>query len=403
MDRELRKSDQAFLREYNIKKVRRILRDKGPLSRVELSALASLDKKTITNIINSMLENNEVQALSKVSEGAGRPKENLALSGSFCRCIGLDVGGTHISGVILDYTGEKLCEYSIDLASMSSDMLLSLCDLVINELLKESGLSIEQIYKVGVSFPGHVDSRTGKAILAENMHGWQELSIAELFLTKYSKEVLADDCSRLMALAELRYGAGRDDENFIVFDLGLGIGCGLVINRRIFPGSRGMSGEVGHTIVKVDGPRCTCGRNGCIESLAAGWALTKQATELLEKGKSPILYETTNKNTVVPTSREISLAAMLGDESCKKLLKDAGRYIAIGIINAISIVNPSKVIIGGRLIRKNEIMCDEIVNTVIRESIPELLKGTRIEISELGSMASAMGAAAMCFESFFEE
>ncbi len=402
MSNEYSKSDQSFLRSYNIKKVRSILRNEGSCSRVDLSAKANLDKKTITNIINEMLADGEVIVVSKSSSGVGRPKENLALNGAYMYSIGLDVGGTHVSGVIMDYTGKVLCDHSIDIASMSSDILMQLCNYIIEELLKKSEFTIDQIDKIGLAFPGYIDSKTGEAKLNENIKGWRNLPLADLFRKKYDVEIMVDDCSRLMALAELRYGAGREVNDFIVFDLGLGIGCGIVINGEVFYGSMGMSGEVGHTIVKVDGPRCTCGRNGCIESIASGWALTKQAAELLDRGESSLLNEATSGNTRIPTVKEIGLAARLGDEKCLQLLKNAGRYIAIGIMNSISIINPSKVIVGGRLIQDNVIMFQEIVETVKREALHEMIKDLKIEASQLGDLATAIGAASLCLESYFE-
>ena len=401
--KEYSKSDQAFLRSYNIKKVRGILRNEKSCSRVDLSTMANLDKKTITNIINDMLSDGEVTVVSKSNDGVGRPKENLALNGEFVHCIGLDVGGTHLTGVIMDYTGKVLCDHSIDIAGMNSDILMQLCDLVIEELLSKSNFTLDRIDKIGIAFPGYIDSKTGEAKLTENIKGWQRLPLAELFHKKYNVEIVVDDCSRLMALSELRYGAGRRGSNFIVFDLGLGIGCGIVINGKVFYGAMGMSGEVGHTIVKVDGPHCTCGRNGCIESIASGWALTDQALELLHQKESPLLYEATNKNTKTPTVKEIGLAAKLGDEKCLQLLKNAGKYIGIGIVNSISIINPSKVIVGGRLIQDNDIMFQEIVRTVKREALPEMIRDIKIEASQLGELATAMGAATLCLENYFED
>lgn len=402
MSNEYGKSDQTFLRSYNKKKIRSILRDEGSCSRVDLSAKANLDKKTITNIINEMLADGEVIVVSKSNDGVGRPKENLALNGEYQHCIGLDAGGTHVSGVIIDYSEKVLCDHSIDIASMSSDILMQLCNFIIEELLNKSGFTIDRIDKIGIAFPGYIDSKTGEARLTENIKGWRNLPLADLFRKNYDVDIMVDDCSRLMALAELRYGAGRDVKDFIVFDLGLGIGCGIVINDKVFHGSMGMSGEVGHTIVKVDGPRCTCGRNGCIESIASGWALTNQAVELLKREESPLLFEATNRNTRTPTVKEIGLAAKLGDEKCLQLLKNAGRYIAIGIMNSISIINPSKVIIGGRLIQDNDIMFKEIVETVKREALHEMIKDLKIEASQLGELATAIGAATLCLENYFE-
>mgnify|MGYP005840381221 CR=1 FL=1 len=400
---EYKKSDQSFLRNFNIKKVLNILREYGPLSRVELAQVSNLDKKTITNIVNDMFANNQVKVVSIKNEGTGRPKEILSLNGDFRRCIGIDVGGTHITGVILDFTGRVLCSHSVDINSnVEPVMLINLCDYIINQLFKKSGLSIYDIEEIGVSFPGHVDVESGAAVLSENLPNWDNVLVKRILGEKYGKPVLMDDCSRLMTLAELWYGEGVNCDNFIVFDLGLGIGCGIVINRSIYVGSKGKSGEVGHTIVKVDGPECTCGRSGCIESLASGWALSKQAEKLVKDFPDSMLAETARHMSRSPSTQDIVLAAELGDSECRELLTNAGRFIGIGIANSISLFNPSKIIIGGRLVKDHEILISSIIDTVKLQTIPELYKDTIITTSSLGVIASAIGAATFCLEKYYK-
>ncbi|HHW30687.1 MAG TPA: ROK family protein [Clostridiaceae bacterium] len=397
------KSDQSFLRDFNTKKLLNILRERGPMSRVELAEVSNLDKKTVTNIVNDMFANNQVRVLATESTGLGRPKEILSLNGEFSRCIGIDLGGTHITGVIIDFTGNILASHSIDIHNnVETDILIQLCDLIISQLLKKAELSIDDISEIGVAFQGHIDVETGEAILSENVPNWNSVMFRTALKEKYKKEILMDDCSRLMTLAELWHGEGRYSDNFIVFDLGLGIGCGMVINGQIYAGSKGKSGEVGHTIVKVDGPECTCGRRGCIESLASGWALSKQAKMLAEKYPNGLLAEVTKNAYETPSTKDIVLAAELGDKECYDLLVNAGKCIAIGIANSISLINPSKVIIGGRLIKDNNILLESIIENVKLQTIPELYKDSIITTSKLGSTASAIGAATLCLKKHYE-
>jgi N-acetylglucosamine repressor len=398
-----KKSDQSFLRDFNTKKLLNILREHGPMSRVDLASISKLDKKTITNIVNDMFENNQVRVLSTESTGLGRPKEILTLNGEFSRCIGIDLGGTHITGVIIDFTGHILVSYNIDINNnVETEILIQLCEHIITQLLKKTDMSIDEISDIGISFPGHIDVETGETILSENIPNWDSMLFQDALKKKYNKELVMDDCSRLMTLAELWYGEGINSDNFIVFDLGLGIGCGMVINRNIFAGSKGKSGEVGHTIVKVDGPECTCGRRGCIESLASGWALSKQALTLVKKKPDGLLAEVTKSAYELPTTKDIVLAAELGDKECYDLLVNAGRCIAIGIANSISLINPSKVIIGGRLIKDNEILLNAIIENVKIQTIPELYRDTTITTSKLGTSASALGAATLCIKKHYE-
>ena len=289
-------------------------------------------------------------------------------------------------------------------------MLVRSCDHVIKQILKESGLTLEDIKEIGISFPGHLDNESGLTVLSENLPSWHNITIKKIFEEKYKKKIHIDDCSRLMALAELWYGQGINCDNFIVFDLGFGIGCGIVINREIFSGAGGKSGEVGHTIVKADGPECTCGRRGCIESLASGWALVRQGEELLRRFPKSILGQrvksrhNTRHDTKhnVLTTADIIFAANLGDENSKELLNSAGHYIAIGIANSISWFNPSKVILGGSLVQDNETLFNSIMESVKVQTMPSLYEDAVFSRSDLGRFASSIGAATLCLGQYYK-
>ena len=399
---EYTKSDQTFLKNYNVKKILNILRKYDSLSRIELATISSLDKKTITNIVNELLEKNQVKVAEKISDGNGRPKEMITLNGEYCKCIGVDLGGTHISGVVIDFTGKVICSNNIDLNNdMEPDTLIKLCYYIVDKLLAKTGLNRSDLTGIGVSIPGYVDKETGVSLFLENLPKWHQVALKRIFEEHYDVNICVDDCSRLMALSELWYGEGGDCDDFLVFDLGLGIGCGIVINRKIFAGSSGKAGEIGHTIVKVDGPICTCGRHGCIESLASGWAISHQAKTALDNGEKTLLSEIVLNGLHEPTIREIVLAAELGDEYCCNLLSDAGQYIGIGIANAISIFNPAKVIIGGRLVKDNSILLKKIKETAQAQIVPIIFEETQLIESKLGLYASAIGAATLCLEKYY--
>ena len=262
---EYGKSDQTFLRRFNHQKILNILRTNGPMSRIDLAKTSKLDKKTITNIVTDMLTKGQVHVSAVQKNGHGRSKEMLALSGDFCYCIGIDIGGTHVTAVLADFTAHILSSDNIDLHThIPPETILDMCDMLVESALKESGITMDKISGIGVTFPGILDHKTGKAILVENLPDWKNIPVKKIFEEKYDKPVFVEDCSRTMALAELWLGE-NDCDNFIVFDLGLGIGCGIVINQNLFTGSNGKSGEIGHMIVDINGPPCTCGRNGCIE------------------------------------------------------------------------------------------------------------------------------------------
>ncbi|NLJ40178.1 MAG: ROK family protein [Clostridiales bacterium] len=398
---EYGKSNQTFLKIYNQKKVLNILRN-VELSRIELSSVSSLDKKTITNITKELLGKNQLKVIGHSTMGIGRPKEILGLNGDFTYCIGVDLGGSYISGIIMDFAGEVVCSHHVELSNhMEPDTLINISFNLIDNLLKKASMDLEQIEGIGISIPGFIDKATGLLILSENLPEWFNIPLKQIFEERYGLDTYIDDCSRLMAKAELWYGKGKGVKDFLVFDLGLGIGCGIVIDQKIYAGASGKSGEVGHTVVDVNGPLCTCGRYGCIESLASEWALLQQVNEALKNGTETILRQVMGESKESPTVRDIALAAELGDDYSTDLLIHTGKYIGVGISNAIGLFNPSKVIINGRLVHDNELLLNTILDTIKIETMPQIYEDTVIEESDIGLLASAIGAATLCLKKYY--
>lgn len=400
---EYARSDQGFLKLFNRRKVLDIFRTYGAMSRVELSQVANLDKKSITNITKELLDKEFIRFERLEKQSAGRPKEVLALNGAYARCIGLDFGGSHITGVILDYGGQLLAHDSVEVNlrdPFDSELFFSICALMIDNLLLRTQLSLADISGIGIAIPGH-SANNGRTVLIENIPCLKGLNIQALFARKYGKPVLVNDCSQLMALAELRLGAGRDANDFMVFDLGLGIGSGIVLNKAIYAGVGGKSGEVGHTIVEKEGPPCSCGRNGCIEALASGWALHAFAARYVAQHPNSLLARLAGKGNS-PTTKHIAAAALQGCAFCTKLLQDAGEYIGIGISNAISLLNLPLVVLGGRMLVDNPIILQAITRAIQEKTIDVIYQDTKIVVSMLGANASAMGAALQYLDKLYQ-
>jgi predicted NBD/HSP70 family sugar kinase len=390
------KGNQSFLRSRNTAKVLRALRHHDSFSRLDLVEYTNLDKKTVLNIVNLLLQRRMIRVFSRHTDGAGRPKEILGINGDYARYAGIDLGGTHLSGVVVNYSGEQLVSHDVEVGNgMEPETLMKLCMYLMDNLLKKAGLMEYGLSGIGISFPGFASSATGH-VTSEDLPKWQNIPLRQMFQDRYKIPVFVDDSSRLLALAELWFGHGRDCDNFIVADLGFGIGCGIVIDRKIFRGSTGKSGEIGHTQVDVNGPPCTCGSHGCIESFAAGWALSRQAQVLKQQHPDTLLRETSGNAGEGISIRQLILAANLGDSYCAGMLARAGEYIGIGLSNAISVFNPKRLIIGGPLIQDNEIMVRAIIKTITHTCMKQILDDVDITISELGAGASAWGAGISC-------
>ncbi|GHU76862.1 xylose operon repressor [Clostridia bacterium] len=399
VDIRVERGDLSSLRERNTSRVLNVLRRGEATTRVDIAEFTNLDKKTVTNIVGDLLDRKIIRVFAKYSDGAGRPKEKLEIRGDYARFAGIDLGGTHLSGVIVDYTGAQVASCDVDVNNdMEPDTLIKLCGYLMDNLAKKAGTESGMLKGIGISFPGFVTPSASGAVTSENLPKWIDAPVRTLFQEAYHVPVFVDDSSRLMALAELWFGKGRDCDNFIVADLGLGIGCGVVLERRIFRGSNGKSGEIGHTVVDVNGPACTCGSHGCIESFAAGWSLSRQAWEIMRANPRSLLRETCRSVNLEPSIREVVLAAELGDDELKNLLSKAGEYIGLGFSNAISMFNPQRLIIGGRLTKSNPLLMDALIATIRTRCMKEILDDVEIVESELGISASAWGAGIACIQ-----
>jgi predicted NBD/HSP70 family sugar kinase len=148
--------------------------------------------------------------------------------------------------------------------------------------------------------------------------------------------------------------------------------------------------------VDVNGPPCSCGSHGCIESFAAGWALSREAQKIRQQHPDSLISETWGNSGEAANFRQVLLAANLGDSFCSDVLKKAGEYIGIGFSNAISFFNPSMLIIGGRLIQNNDITLQAIKETIKGKCMKQIFDDVEITVSELGGGASAWGAGISC-------
>jgi glucokinase-like ROK family protein len=401
------KGNQSFLRSRNTARIFEAFRKNDQLSRPDLVDYTRLDKKTVFTIVNDLLAEGMIRAYSRQTDGAGRPKEILGINGDFGRYAGIDLGGTHLSGVIVDFAGQRITSKDIEVHNgMEPDTLMKLCIHLMENMFKETGFHEYDLSGIGISCPGTIDFIRGPVSI-DNFPKWQNIPIQEMFQEQYHLPVYIDNDSHLMALAELWFGKGKGCKDFIVANLGFGIGCGIVVEGMILLGSNGKSGEIGHTIIDVNGPLCTCGLRGCIESIASGWALSRDAQRIRQQHPNTLLNETADGPGETISFDQVILAANLGDKYCTELLRKSGEYIGMGLSNAACFFNPSKLILGGRLIQDNEIILRSIIDTVNKRCMKQILEDMKITVSDLGVGASAWGAAISCIlnaeNSFFVE
>ena len=210
---------------------------------------------------------------------------------------------------------------------------------------------------IGVSFGGPVDATRGLVRLSHHVPGWEEVPLRAQLQAEFGVPAAVDNDANVAALGEWRFGAGRGSASLLYVTISTGIGGGWVLGGRIWGGADGMAGEIGHMIVRPGGASCACGRRGCTEAEASGWAIAAKARERLETGlpaprawkleAGSALLALTGGRTDSITAQHVAQAAESGDALAQAVMEEAARALGSALGAAISLVNPERIVLGG--------------------------------------------------------
>jgi predicted NBD/HSP70 family sugar kinase len=387
---------QRFVR----RRVLSFVREKGEVSRGEIAHAFSMDKKAVSVAVES-LRAEGLLAVSGLRESrAGRRSETLAVNGGHALTLGIDLGATHVIGILADLAGTVLERASYEIRpGLPVGLILDQMRAIAARLL--AARQSPAVRAAGVCVPGFVHPAEGISVVAENIPGWRDVRIRELLEQELGLPVCVEDASRALAAAERWLGKARGVSDFMVLDLGYGIGMGMYCEGRIYRGGSWKSGEIGHTVVDPNGLSCACGGRGCLETVASGRALARQAASGITAGKSALLRDLTKGAPDAVTAQDVAVAAGMQDSFAISLLADAGSAVGLALANAAAILNPSLVLLGGGLASAGDVYLEAVKSSVAAHLMPGMLNDMRILVSDLGVDGSARGIALMAAEAIF--
>ncbi len=304
--------------------------------------------------------------------------------------IGIDVGGTNVKIALVDEKGSILYSNSVPTrAEMGYEYTVNNIKQAIRDLINETKAT--KIEGIGFDFPGQIDYKNGVVRLAPNIPGWVNIPIAKIIEDEFKIPTRIDNDVHCAALGELKFGAGKDCENFICMTVGTGIGSGIVINGKLVRGASNAAGELGHIKLQMhDGPICGCGDYGCLEAFASGPSIVKMATEYIMSGKSTKFREMASGGEITPFI--VAEAAKQGDPVAKRIFTIMGEYIGFGLTSVVNLLNPEKIIIGGGVADAGDILLDPIKETIKKRAM--VVAGSAVEVvpAQLGNTAGVIGA-----------
>jgi glucokinase-like ROK family protein len=273
---------------------------------------------------------------------------------------------------------------------------------LLEKMLQKNNLSPEKLNGIGIGVPGPVDFSAGTLVSPPIMPGWDRYPIIQTVQQWFpSANVVVDNDVNVMALGEIYQGVGKGVDNLIFVKIGTGIGAGIACEGKIYRGSSGCAGDIGHIGVNKSGPLCHCGNKGCLEAVAAGPAIAERALTAAQAGKSPILLSRYEKNGKVLHAEDVGDAAREGDALAVEIIRESGQFVGDVLDGLVNFFNPGVIVIGGGVSNLGNLLLSSIRQTVINRSTPLATRDLHIVFSEIGPDAGVIGAVNLAMDYMF--
>lgn len=308
--------------------------------------------------------------------------------------VGIDMGGMSIKAGICDSEGKLYMKRSVPTrGDAGADAIIH--DMVDNyrALVKEFGISEDDVEYVGIASPGSVDLEKGEIVYANNLPFLHYPIVQKFMEFSGGKKVFIENDANAAAKGEAVCGAAKGCSEAVFITLGTGVGGGIIINRKIYSGFNYAGAEIGHMVIEHKGKQCTCGRRGCFEAYSSATALIKATQEKMLQHKDSALWkfapglEDVNGKTAFD-------AAKMGDKAASEVIDEFIRYFACGIVNIINLFQPEVLCIGGGLSNEGDALFVPLMEIVGQEQYSRHSdKKTEIRIASLGNNAGMIGAA----------
>lgn len=300
--------------------------------------------------------------------------------------IGVDLGGTNLRTALVSQNGDVADK--VKEPTRASDGHAKVVQKLIENIKLQQDRALRdgiKIAAVGVGAPGVIHAETGVVVKSPNFPDWNNLPLKKELEIALALPVSIENDANAAALGEQWRGAGRGLASMIFLTLGTGVGGGIVLDGRIWPGADGMAGEIGHMTIIPDGRKCGCGNTGCLEMYASSRGIV-------------MTYQERSARLQVITSEEIYQAARDGDALAGDVMNDMGRLLGIGIANLINIFNPEMIVIGGGVKDAWPLFMEAVREEIKKRAFEYPAARTQIVPSVLGDDAGMIGAAALAFQ-----
>ena len=310
--------------------------------------------------------------------------------------LAVDMGGTTIAAGAVTAEGEVVLEERVPTHRDGPGQALGVLDEMIGHVQLAADRLGHTIRGIGVGVPGPVDVRAGR--IGEPVTHVPELggvALAARLQERFGLPAFVDNDVNALALAEWRFGAGRGAESLVVLAVGTGIGAGLVLDGRLIRGASGFGGELGHTPIRFDGPRCFCGGRGCLSVYASGRGLAEAAQAGVAGHADAPLVQAAHGDPLAITAALVFRLAATGDALAQSLVAEACQAMGAMLATIVNGLNPDVVVVTGGVATSLAPLETRILRAAGEYALPQALARTRITIVPGDKRTTMRGAAAL--------
>ena len=372
------------VRRWNLSSIFKLIRKRGPISRIELTKISGCSAGTASNHVRTLIEKGFVIETKKGISSGGRKPIQLMVNPNKAYIFSIEIEVNKIKMVLFDLELKVVTKNIIPI-TYKNDYRKTLEEVFfkIDKMMEEKNLELDNLLGIGVAVPGLIDKVKGILEFAPNL-GWKDVHISEIFKDKYGLPVILNNEAKAAAIGE-RESIYPNINNMVFVSINEGIGCGIFFNGGLYRGASGNAGEFGHIIIDTNGPLCTCGNKGCWETLASENFIINSYLKLPNSNKEL-------------TKKEIYQLGKNGDKKIIEIFKEAGRNIGIGLVNIVNGLSPELLVIGGGIVEIKEYIYEEIVKKLEESALSISYRNVKIKFSELGSLAAVYGLADLIIE-----
>ncbi|MDX5479867.1 ROK family protein [Fontibacter flavus] len=375
---------------------------KGSNTAGEMCSEVGISLPTVNSLLGDLMTSGEVIKHGRAESQGGRKPDLYKLADNSFYVISVDINKFRIRTAIYNSSNKAVTDIETLKISLNNDKetFEKVCDFILAHLEK-SGLPNEKIIAVGISMPGLIDSVNG---INHTYLKFGKKGLVENFESRLGRKVFLENDARAMTLAEFKFGHNDQYKNVLGIFIGWGIGLGIIIDGKIYQGASGFAGEFSHSpIFESREITCTCGKKGCLESVASGTAIVRMAREAIQNDSDSILARMAAENNGEVEPYLVVDAALAGDQRAITIISEAGLDLGRGISILIQLLNPELIILGGSVAEAKHYLTTPIQQALNIYSMAKARENTELALYKLGKEVGLLGGVAVVNEKIFED